>query len=129
MSKSTDEMKKKIRPASLWRKPWFYLAIVFVVALLALAAIQIPAVNTRVRSLYSTIYYRLNPPTENVFGPSQQGTISADVFATLTAMAPTATIETPAAIAQETDVVQETPAPTSTPFPDPASFVLEGMGL
>ncbi len=129
MSKSTDEMKKKIRPASLWRKPWFYLAIVFVVALLALAAIQIPAVNTRVRSLYSTIYYRLNPPTENVFGPSQQGTISADVFATLTAMAPTATIETPAAIAQETDVVQETPAPTSTPFPVPASFVLEGMGL
>ncbi len=129
MSKSTDEMKKKIRPASLWRKPWFYLAIVFAVILLALAAIQFPAVNTRVRSLYSTIYYRLNPPTENVFGPSQQGTISADVFATLTAMAPTATIETPAAIAQETDVVQETPAPTSTPFPVPASFVLEGMGL
>ena len=129
MSKSTDEMKKKIRPASLWRKTWFYLAIVFAVILVALAAIQIPAVNTRVRSLYSTIYYRLNPPTENVFGPSQQGTISADVFATLTAMAPTATIETPAAIAQETDVVQETPAPTSTPFPVPASFVLEGMGL
>lgn len=132
MSKSTEELKKQVRHASLWRRPWPYLAIIVVLLLLGLAAMQVPAVETRARNLYSKIYYRLNPPTENVFGVSQQGTISADVLATLTAMAPTATIqpaETEDQLAQQTASMTETPVPSSTPIPVPVRFALDGMGL
>ena len=51
MSKSTDEMKKQIRPASIWQKPWFYLVIIVVLALIAVAALQVPAVEMRARNL------------------------------------------------------------------------------
>jgi len=132
MSKSTEELKKQVRHASLWRQPWPYLVIIVALVLLGVAAMQIPVVETRARNLYSRIYYRLNPPTENVFGPSQQGTISADVLATLTAMAPTPTLESTATdtqLAQQTTVATEIPAPTNTPMPVPASFALDGMGL
>lgn len=132
MSKSTEELKKQIRPASVWRKPWPYLAILIVLVLVGLAAMQIPAVETRVRNLYSKIYYRINPPTDNVFGPSQQGTINADVIATLTAMAPTTSPVPPtemvAVVTNEQSGATAEMA-TPTPFPVPASFALEGMGL
>ena len=129
MSKSTEELKKQVRHASIWRKPWLYLVIVVVLVLVGLAAMQVPAVETRARNLYSRIYYRLNPPTENEFGPSQQGTISVDVLATLTAMAPTATPEPTATDVQQAAVATEMPMPTNTPIPVPASFALDGMGL
>lgn len=131
MSKSTEELKKQIRPASVWRKPWIYLVILLGLVLLALAALKIPAVETRARNLYSKIYYRLNPPTENVFGPSQQSTVNPGVIATLTAMAPTATEVQPTAILTETmdETPEVTPEPSPTPFPIPAAFTLEGMGL
>ena len=129
MSKSTEELKKQVRHASIWRKPWLYLVIVVVLVLVGLAAMQVPAVETRARNLYSRIYYRLNPPTENEFGPSQQGTISVDVLATLTAMAPTATPEPTATDVQQAAVATEMPTPTNTPIPVPASFALDGMGL
>lgn len=132
MSKSTEELKKQVRQTSIWRKPWPYLVIIAVLVLVGLAALQVPAVEQRARNLYSRIYYRLNPPTQNEFGPSQQSTISAEVLATLTAMAPTATLEptaTDAQLAQVTAVATDAPAPTSTPIPVPTSFALEGMGL
>ncbi len=129
MSKSTEELKKQVRHASIWRQPWLYLVIVVVLVLVGLAAMQVPAVETRARNLYSRIYYRLNPPTENEFGPSQQGTISADVLATLTAMAPTVTPEPTATDVQQAAVATEMPTPTNTPIPVPASFALDGMGL
>ena len=129
MSKSTEELKKQVRHASIWRQPWLYLVIVALLVLVGLAAMQVPAVETRARNLYSRIYYRLNPPTENEFGPSQQGTISADVLATLTAMAPTATPEPTATDVQQAAVATEMPTPTNTPIPVPASFALDGMGL
>ena len=129
MSKSTEELKKQVRHASIWRQPWLYLVIVALLVLVGLAAMQVPAVETRARNLYSRIYYRLNPPTENEFGPSQQGTISVDVLATLTAMAPTATPEPTATDVQQAAVATEMPTPTNTPIPVPASFALDGMGL
>ena len=129
MSKSTEELKKQVRHASIWRQPWLYLVIVVVLVLVGFAAMQVPAVETRARNLYSRIFYRLNPPTENEFGPSQQGTISVDVLATLTAMAPTATPEPTATDVQQAAVATEMPTPTNTPIPIPASFALDGMGL
>ncbi len=131
MSPSKKQFKKNLVNRSLWRKPWPYLAILAVLGLLGLVAMQIPAVNIRVQNLYSDIYYRLNPPSENVFDPSQQGTLDASVLASLTAMAPTQTPaldQTPTpggGPAQPT----ATPEPTATPFPVPAAFELDGMGL
>lgn len=131
MATSKKHLKNTLGKRSFWRKPWIYLAILAALGLLAFAAMQVPAVATRARNLYSKIYYKLNPPSENVFGPSQQGTLDASVLASLTAMAPTETPQpeqTPTpegAEAQPTDI----PEPTATPMPVPAAFALEGMGL
>lgn len=126
MSKSTNEMKKQVRKDSIWRKPWLYLGVVVALIVLAVVAMQIPAIQSRVRTAYANIYNRINKPDEKDFGPSQQSTVSAEVYATLTAMAPTAT---PQPTATEAFVLADTPVPTNTPFPVPASFALDGMGL
>ena len=131
MSPSKKQFKKNLVNRSLWHKPWPYLAILVVLGLLGLGAMQIPAVEVRVQNLYSDIYYRLNPPSENVFDPSQQGTLDASVLASLTAMAPTQTPVADQAPTPEGDTAQPTatPEPTATPFPVPAAFELDGMGL
>ena len=131
MSATKKQLKNTLAKRSLWRTPWLYLAILAVIALLGFAAMQVPAVKTRVLNLYSAIYYRLNPPTENVFGPSQQGTLDASVLASLTAMAPTQTPTPEQTATPEGDPAQPTatPEPTATPIPVPAAFELDGMGL
>lgn len=131
MSPSKKQFKKNLVNRSLWHKPWPYLAILVVLGLLGLGAMQIPAVEIRVQNLYSEIYYRLNPPSENVFDPSQQGTLDASVLASLTAMAPTQTSASDQAPTPEGDPAQPTasPEPTATRFPVPATFELDGMGL
>ena len=128
MSASKNQLKKNLGKQSLWRKPWPYLAILAAVVLLGFIAMQIPAVETRVTTLYSKIYYRLNPPSESVFDPSQQGTLDVSVLATLTAMAPTQTPTVAQTLAAEAEP-SATPEPTPTLVPAPASFVLDGMGL
>lgn len=131
MSASKKQLKKNLNKRSPWRNPWFYLITLVAIGMLGFAAMQIPAVERRVQNLYSDIYYRLNPPSENVFDPSQQGTLDASVLASLTAMAPTQTSvpeQTPTPegnSAQPTD----TPLPTPTLAPVPAAFELDGMGL
>lgn len=131
MSPSKKQFKKNLVNRSLWHKPWPYLAILVVLGLLGLGAMQIPAVEVRVQNLYSDIYYRLNPPSENVFDPSQQGTLDASVLASLTAMAPTQTPVAEQTPTPEGDPAQPTasPEPTATRFPVPATFELDGMGL
>ena len=131
MSPSKKQFKKNLVNRSLWRKPWPYLAILVVLGLLGLGAMQIPAVEVRVQNLYSDIYYRLNPPSESVFDPCQQGTLDASVLASLTAMAPTQTPVAEQTPTPEGDPAQPTasPEPTATPFPVPATFELDGMGL
>ena len=101
MASSKNQLKKNLGKRSPWRSPWLYLAILVGLGLLAFAAMQIPAVERRVQNLASDIYYRFNPPSENVFDPSQQGTLDASVLASLTAMAPT-----------------QTPLPEQTPIQD-----------
>ena len=131
MSPSKKQFKKNLVNRSLWHKPWPYLAILVVLGLLGLGAMQIPAVEIRVQNLYSEIYYRLNPPSENVFDPSQQGTLDASVLASLTAMVPTQTPVAEQTPTPEGDPAQPTatPEPTATRFPVPATFELDGMGL
>lgn len=131
MSASKKQLKRNLGQGSLWRKPWIYLVILAVIALLAFVAMQIPAVETRVLNLYSKLYYRFNPPSENVFGPSQQGTLDASVVATLTAMAPTPTATSAQASTAEGGVAQTSPTPSPMPTlsPAPASYQVENMGL
>ena len=131
MSASKKHLKKSLGKRSLWRKPWPYLAILVAFALLGFVAMQIPAVEIRVLNLYSDIYYRFNPPSENVFGPSQQGTLDASVLASLTAMAPTQTPVPEQTPTPEGDPAQPTatPEPTPTLVPVPAALTLDGMGL
>ncbi len=131
MSSSKKHLKKTLEKRSLWRTPWLYLAILVAFGLLGFVAMQIPAVEVRVQNQYSDIYYRLNPPSENVFDPSQQGTLDASVLASLTAMVPT---QTP--VPQQTPTPEGDPAqpaapsePTPTLVPVPAAFALDGMGL
>jgi hypothetical protein len=131
MSATKKHFKKTLGKHSLWRKPWPFLAIIVLLGLLGVVAMQIPAVEIRVRNLYSSIYYRFNPPTENVFGPSQQGTLDASVLATLTIMAPTQTQVPEQTPTPEGDPAQPTaiPEPSPTLVPVPAAFTLDGMGL
>ncbi len=131
MSATKKQLKRTLGKRSLWRNPWLYLAILAAAGLLGFAATQIPAVNIRVQNLYSDIYYRINPPSENVFVPSQQGTLDASVLASLTAMAPTQTQVPEQTPTPKGDPAQSTtiPEPTFTPIPVPAAFELDGMGL
>lgn len=131
MSASKKQLQKTLGKRSFWRKPWPYLAILVVLGLLGFAAMQIPAVEIRAQNLYSDIYYRLNPPSENVFDPSQQGTLDASVLASLTAMAPTQTPVPEQTPTPEGDPAQPTatPEPSPTFAPVPAAFTLDGMGL
>ena len=131
MSASKKHLKKSLGKRSLWRKPCPYLAILVAFALLGFVAMQIPAVEIRVQNLYSDIYYRFNPPSENVFDPSQQGTLDASVLASLTAMAPTQMPVPEQTPTPEGDPAQPTATsePTPTLAPVPAAFDLDGMGL
>jgi len=131
MSASKKHLKKSLGKRSLWRKPWAYLAILVAFGLLGFVAMQVPAVEIRVQNLYSDIYYRFNPPSENVFDPSQQGTLDASVLASLTAMAPTQTPVPEQTPTPEGDPAQPTATsePTPTLAPVPAAFELDGMGL
>ncbi len=131
MSPSKKQFKKNLGNRSAWRKPWLYLAILAALGLLAFGAMQIPAVEIRVQNLYSDIYYRLNPPSENVFDPSQQGTLDASVLASLTAIVPTQTPAPEQTPTPEGDPAQPTATtePNPTLVPVPAAFELDGMGL
>ncbi len=131
MSASKKHLKKSLGKRSLWRKPCPYLAILVAFALLGFVAMQIPAVEIRVQNLYSDIYYRFNPPSKNVFDPSQQGTLDASVLASLTAMAPTQMPVPEQTPTPEGDPAQPTATsePTPTLAPVPAAFDLDGMGL
>ena len=131
MSMSKKQLQKTLEKHSPWRKVRPYLAIAVVFGFLGFIAMQIPAVEIRAQNLYSEIYYRLNPPSENVFGPSQQGTLDASVLASLTAMAPSQTPALEQTPTPEGDPSQPTatPEPTPTLVPVPVVFELDGMGL
>ncbi|HNX45846.1 MAG: C39 family peptidase [Anaerolineaceae bacterium] len=135
MTDPKKTFKKQLSQTSPWRKPWIYLGLVLLAGLVLLGLYQVPFVHDRasiyVNNLNAKIYYWLHPPTENVFGPAQQGTVSAQVVATLTAMAPSATPVLPTNTPQpdQTEVATDVPEPTKTPFPVPAVWKIDGMGL
>lgn len=134
MSDPKNNLKKQLAAPSIWRRPWVYLGILAGLIAAAFVLYQLPFIHDRasiyVENLYSSIYYRLNPPSEAVFDPSQQGTVSAQVAATITAMAPTSEpLPTGTAAPELTPTGAATMLPTLTPIPVPVAYTLEGMGL
>lgn len=132
--------RRSLTKQSLWSKPWFYLALVLVLALLAVLIYQIPAVHDKayyyVASARARIFYFFNPPEEEVFTPGEQGTLDAGMMQTLTAMAPTATMtptitSTPTITPTTAFTATATVKPTNTPIPTPLpeSVLLEGIAV
>ena len=76
MSKSTNEMKNQVRKDSIWRKPWIYLGIVVALIVLAVVAMQIPAIQSRVRTAYANIYNQINKPDEKILVPPNKARLA-----------------------------------------------------
>ena len=111
------------------------IAIFAVLALIALffLAMQVPGVRTRVEIWTAELSYRINPPDEIVFIPSEgQKLIDLYVSATLAVHLATATptpipqtpTETPSG---PTPTPTETPLPTQTPTPLPEAAAIDGV--
>ena len=73
MSDPKNDLKKQLAAPSIWRRPWVYLGILAGLIAAAFVLYQLPFIHDRasvyVENLYSSIYYRLNPPSEAVFDP------------------------------------------------------------
>ena len=134
-------LRQNLKPRSALRKPWVYCVAAVLGILVLVGLYQIPAIHERayfhLASIRAKIYYFFKPPSAEVFELSQQGTLDASVFATLTAMAPTATLtplptETPTAepTAEFTLTPSITPTETLVPtplLPLPSSAMIEGI--
>jgi hypothetical protein len=131
-------VKRKLVRKTIWQRPWIYLGILAGLIVLAIGLYQIPWVNDRayfyVATTRSKIFYFFNPPGKVVFNPSEQGEMSPETIATLTAMAPTPTVtllptNTPTTFptTQDTPTPAPTFTPTPTPPPPPSSARIDGV--
>ena len=123
-------MRRRISPR--------YLLLLPVFLGLSLLVYNIPFVHSRVawrvENLRVRLQYAINPPEQVVFQPQEQAAledqVDAIVNATLTALAPTATLVplTPAPTqAGPTTTPLPSPTPTPSPTPLPEAFRLEGI--
>lgn len=133
-----DNFRKKLAPKTLWKKPWFYLALLLAVVVLMVLLYQIPAVHERayyyVASARARVFYFFNPPEKEVFVPEEQENMEQEAFKTLTALAPTATFTptitmTPTITPTPKFTATPTTVPTNTPIPTPLpkEVLLEGV--
>jgi hypothetical protein len=136
-----QSFRRRLAPRSIWHKPWIYLALIGVGFLVLVGLYQIPSIHDRayyyLASARAKVYYFFKPPAAEVFEPTQQGTLDASVFATLTAMAPTPTVTpqpthtlTPEPTTEFTSTPTITPTPTLVPTPLPPlppSAMIEGI--
>lgn len=137
-NKNTLRFGKQLTAQTFWQKPWFWLAGIIVLALVAILILQIPSINDRANfhstRIRSKIHYFFKPPEQIVFVPSESSELSEDAIARLTEMAPTVTptlmpTETPVPVAFLEDTPTPTIVPTNTPIPTPlpAKVMLEGI--
>ncbi len=121
------------KPKNRARKVLMILMIVIAGLALLLAIYFLPPVHERLawrlQNLRAEIYYFFNPPEEAVFSPEQQAQMDEMVIATMTAMAPTATV-TPTPTITPTNYVSptptQTPTATLTPTAIPDAVRLQG---
>ncbi len=138
MARYKQYVKRKLVRKTIWQRQWVYLGILVGLIVLAIGLYQIPWVNDRayfyVATTRSRIYNFFRPPAKVVFNPSEQGELSPETIATLTAMAPTRTptllpthTPTPFPTAQDTPTPTPTFTPTPTLPPPPSSAKIEGV--
>ena len=115
------------------RRRWLAaLGVVAAVAVILLALYQIPAIHSRayyyVNTLRSKVYYFFRPPAASEFEISGEATLNSEVVATLTALAPTATLMPTVPPTHEITATSSA-SPTMTPVPTaiPESVQLEGV--
>ena len=88
-----DLNKKQAGKAKKSRRGWIIaLAVLVALVVILFALYQIPAINYRVSyylsNLRASAYYAVNPPGESEVDVKTESTMSAEVIATLTALAP-----------------------------------------
>lgn len=110
------------------------IGVIAALVLILFALYQIPAIHDRayfhVTTLRSKIFYFLRPPAKSEFEISGETTMDAQVMATLTAFAPTATpTSAPEPTVAATSTAEAAVPPTATPLPTtiPAAVQLEGI--
>jgi hypothetical protein len=111
------------------------IAVFAVLALIVLSfmAMQVPGVRTRVEIWTAELAYRINPPDEVVFIPSEgQKLIDLYVSATLAVHLATATpspvpVTPSATLSGPTPTPTDTPTPTQTPTPLPEAAAIDGV--
>ena len=110
------------------------IGVIAALVLILFALYQIPAIHDRayfhVTTLRSKIFYFLRPPAKSEFEISGETTMDAQVMATLTAFAPTATPTTaPEPTFAATSTAEAAVPPTATPLPTkiPAAVQIEGI--
>ena len=115
------------------RRGWLIaLAVLVVGVVVAIALYQIPSIQNRVyyhiTSLRSKIFYYFKPPAESDFEVAAEATMNVEVAATLTALAPTATLMPSPTPTREIAAVLP-PTATATPAPTaiPTAVKLEGI--
>ena len=115
------------------RRRWLAaLGVVASVAVILFALYQIPAIHSRayyyVNTLRSKVYYFFRPPAASEFEISGEATLNSEVVATLTALAPTATLMPTVPPTHEITATSSA-SPTMTPVPTaiPESVQLEGV--
>lgn len=126
-----DLNKKQAGKAKKSKRGWLiFLAIVAALAVILFALYQIPAIKYRasyyISNLKAKIYYAINPPGKSEVDVKAESTMSAEVIATLTALAPTPTLQ-PTIAEIEEQVATSIPTPTPEPTPIPAAVQLEGI--
>ncbi|MDD2522087.1 MAG: C39 family peptidase [Anaerolineaceae bacterium] len=115
------------------RRGWLIaLAVLLVIAVTMVALYQLPSIQNRVyyhfTSFRSKVFYYFKPPAQSDFEVSAEEAMNADVAATLTAFAPTATLA-PTITPTHAEAVVLPATPTATPAPTaiPAAVQLEGI--
>jgi tetratricopeptide (TPR) repeat protein len=118
-------------PAKM-KKSWWIIPLVILVGVIILS---LPPVRSRVvyysREAYTDIKYWLKPPSEAVFVPSnnlqEDGAVATAVAATLTAYAPTTSLNSEISATPQLATPAPTLTPTPTPTPLPSSAYLPGV--
>ncbi|MDY0124611.1 MAG: C39 family peptidase [Anaerolineaceae bacterium] len=115
------------------RRGWLIaLAVLASLIVILFALYQIPAIHDRayyyVNTVRSKVFYFLKPPAESNFEISSETTMNSDVIATLTALAPTATLmPTTEPTHALTATLVASPTPTPEPTAIPSAVQLEGV--
>ena len=130
-SSQTEGNKPLLKKKS--RRGWLIaLAVLASLVVILFALYQIPAIHDRayyyVNTVRSKVFYFLKPPAESNFEISSETTMNSDVIATLTALAPTATLmPTTEPTHALTATLVASPTPTPEPTAIPSAVQLEGV--